>query len=323
MWQLQWWINLAIFFGITYAEQNHQRRPQLRRDKTSPVRRLQSTNGNNDTVAYFRITVVGTIMEADVGRFRLSDELDDIGCIPILDGKETHHLYSINLPSNFVDKHADLITVGKLVVAITNTRIIEKEQRVVVTKNSTISITGSSRSGDGSDNDHASTTGQKTIAVVRISTKDSSPTHDAQTIRSTLFNPNTVNLRTQYMNCSFGQLEWTLAPAGVVEVFVDQPIADFTTGSSLVTAAQNVMTDTMGIDPSTLGDKVMMCLPPGTGGWIASSGVNHWRSQFNDEWCLSLTATMHEMYVHVAITMTIRTLTAVAQILTYFFVVVI
>ena len=297
MFQLRWCINIAILFGITYAEQqNHQRRSQLRSDPTSPVRSLQNINSSNDTAAYFRITVVGTIMEAEVGRFRLSDELDNISCIPIIDGKESHHLYSINLPNNFVNKHADLISIGKLFVAITNTRIIEKEQRVVVTKNSTISIAGNTRSDDGST-DHAATTGQKTLAVVRISTRDSTPTHDAQTIQTTLFNPNTVNLRTQYMNCSFGQLEWVLAPGGVVEVFVDQPIADFTTGSSLVTAAQDVMTETMGIDPSTLGDKVMMCLPPGTGGWIASSGVNHWRSQFNDEWCLSLTATMHEMYV--------------------------
>ena len=236
------------------------------------------------------------IMEADDGRFRLSDELENVSCIPIIDGKESHHLYSINLPENFVIKHAEKISVGKLFVAITSTRITE--QRVVVTKNSTISVMGTTRADDESDNEHASTTGQKTIAVVRISTKDSTPTHDAQTIQTTLFNPNTVNLRTQYMNCSFGQLEWILAPAGVVEVYVDQTIADFTTGSSLVSAAQDVMTNTMGIDPSSLGDKVMMCLPPGTGGWIASSGVNHWRSQYNDEWCLSLTATMHEMYVY-------------------------
>jgi hypothetical protein len=295
---LQWWINIAILFGITYAEQNHQRRPKLRRDKASTVRHLQSNRSNNDTAAYFRITVVGTIMEAGENRFRLSDELDDISCIPIIDGKESHHLYSINLPKNFIDKHSSMISVGKLFVEITNTRTLEKEQRVVVTKNSTISIMSTTRSDDGSD-DYAATTGQKTLAVVRISTRDSSPTHDAQTIQSTLFNPNTVNLRTQYMNCSFGQLEWTLSSAGVVEVFVDQPIADFTTGSALVSAAQNVMIDTMGIEPSTLGDKVMMCLPPGTGGWIASSGVNHWRSQYNDEWCLSLTATMHEMYVRI------------------------
>lgn len=298
MWQLKWWINLAILVGITYAEQKQQRRLHLRSDQTSEVRRVQSNDGNNDTISYFRITMVGTIIEDGAGRFRLSDEIEDVRCIPIIDRKESHHLYSINLHNNFINKHADLISVGKLYVAITNARILEKEERVVVTKNSTISIVGATRSNDGGDNDYASTMGQKTIAVVRISTRDSSPTFDAQTMRSTLFNPDTVNLRTQYLNCSFGKLEWTLAPAGVVEVFVDQPIADFTTGSSLVTAAQAVMTNTMLIDPSSLGDKVMMCLPPGTGGWIASSGVNHWRSQFNDEWCLSLTATMHEMYVH-------------------------
>ena len=301
MWKFQRWINLAILLqlGMTFAEQNHQRL-HLRREQTSQARHLQNVTAMvNDTPAYFRITVVGTIMEADdAGKFRLSDELEAVSCIPIIDGTESHKLYSINLPDNFINKHSALISAGKLYVAITNTRTIDKEERVVVTKNSTISIMGTTRSDDGSE--YASTIGKKTIAVVRISTKDSSPTPDAQTIESTLFNPDTVNLRTQYMNCSFGQLEWTLAPAGVVEVYVDQPVADFKSGAELVTAAQEVMINSMGIEPSKLGDKVMMCLPPGTGGWIASSGVNHWRSQYNDEWCLSLTATMHEMYVFVS-----------------------
>jgi hypothetical protein len=293
MWLLQL-ICFASIIGSSLADNkwhdNYQR--HLR-----SVQNVNSTNQENDEgtePAFFRITVSGTIIEGEQGRFRLSDEEENISCIPIINGKETHDLFSINLPKNFVKANSDLIYKGKLNVAITNTRTV-KNERVVVTKNSKISIVGSTRSENDDNNSH---TGLKTIAIVRVSTKDSTPTYDAETLRNTLFDPNKVNLRTQYMNCSFGQLEWVLAPAGVVEVLVDQPVSDFTSGSALVTAVQNVMTGTMGIsDVSTLGDKVMMCLPPGTGGWIASSGVNHWRAQFNDEWCLSLTATMHEMYV--------------------------
>ena len=40
---------------------------------------------------------------------------------------------------------------------------------------------------------------------------------------------------------------------------------------------------------------VAMCLPSGTGNWAASAGINHYRSQYNDEWCLSLSGTMHEI----------------------------
>jgi hypothetical protein len=296
---LLWWIRFAVFIGAAIAD----KQTLLRADE-GHQRRVQSTNNqqnvdtNGDsTQEYFRITVVRTIIAAIEGRYRMSDEEEEVRCIPIVDGTESNRLYSINLSNNFIKKYSDLIGTGKLYVAITNTRTIAKEERVVVTRDSKISIVSMTRSEDTtSENDHPNTTGQKTVAVVRISTTDASPAADAKKMQNTLFNPNAVNFHTQYMNCSFGQLEWILAPVGVVEVFVDQPVSDFKNGSALVSAAQAAMADNMGIeDPSTLGDKVIMCLPPGTGGWIASSGVNHWRAQFNDEWCLSLTATMHEV----------------------------
>ncbi len=102
-------------------------------------------------------------------------------------------------------------------------------------------------------------------------------------------------MKTQYEACSFGHLRWEAAPvgvAGVVEVRVDQPISEFTSGTTLVTAAQKQIKKDFGISSvADLGDKVLFCLPAGTGGWIASAGVGHWRAQFNDEWCLSLTGT--------------------------------
>jgi hypothetical protein len=83
--------------------------------------------------------------------------------------------------------------------------------------------------------------------------------------------------------------------AGVVEVRVGQQISEFTSGTALVTAAQKQIKKDLGISTvSALGDKVIFCLPPGTGGWIASAGIGHWRAQFNDEYCLSLTGTSTE-----------------------------
>jgi hypothetical protein len=141
----------------------------------------------------------------------------------------------------------------------------------------------------------SSTSGEKTITVVRVSTIDSVPSYSAQEMQDRLFGQN-IGLQTQYFACSFGQLIWKLSPAGVIDIMIDDSVTNYNTGTSLVSAATEYMKNVMGINsPSELSDKVMYCLPPGTGTWAASAAVNHWRAQFNDKWCLSLTATMHEI----------------------------
>ena len=251
-------------------------------------------DAEKDVPSTFRITTVSTIIEDEDGVLKLSDEQEQVSCIPITNGREDDDLYAIDLPSHFVQSHKALISVGKLFVNITFTKKIGRN--FVLSKNSTVSVISTPRSDTPSSN--SSTTGTKTMAVVRVSTSDASPLYDANTLRESLFSLEKVNFRTQYSNCSFGQLQWSLAPAGVMEVKVNQLISAFPSAADLVAAAQESIKATIGItDVSTLADKVLMCLPSGIGGWVANSGVNHWRAQFNDEWCLSLTATMHEMYV--------------------------
>jgi hypothetical protein len=64
----------------------------------------------------------------------------------------------------------------------------------------------------------------------------------------------------------------------------------------MVDAASEKFMSTDGVsDMSTLADRVLFCVPPGTGTWAASAGMNHWRAQFNDPFCTSLSATMHEL----------------------------
>lgn len=42
-------------------------------------------------------------------------------------------------------------------------------------------------------------------------------------------------------------------------------------------------------------DHVMLCMPPGTGAWIAYAYVNSWLSVFNDDWCQQLSTQVHEI----------------------------
>ena len=112
-----------------------------------------------------------------------------------------------------------------------------------------------------------------------------------------MFDVNTTAFPLQYRKCSFGKLQWELAEAGVIDVQLDQPVADFGTGSSkILDAAQAKVIQMLKVDQITsLADRIMFCAPPGTGDWVAAAGLNHWRAQFNDAWCRSMTATMHEL----------------------------
>jgi len=224
-------------------------------------------------------------------------------CLPIVHFKETENVYRVSsLPQHILQEHQAELEAGNLFLKITHATFLDDEELSLSdlrtinvirdprfqTRTASSRTTPASRLGSG-------TTGNHTIAVVRISTSDSTPDMDADTLRSAMFSPDQVNLKTQYEACSFGKLQLNLAPAGVVDVYVDESIHSFTSASNLVTAAQQVLNDEMNLAASDLGEKVLMCLPPGIDGWVASSGVKHWRAQFNNEWCVSLTATMHEI----------------------------
>ena len=222
---------------------------------------------------------------------------DGAACATIIFGKETDNLFTIlDMPEYILDDNASALKAGTLFVSIVNATIVDGEALSLDPDSEIQVIQDPRRSKRTVEDLSEKAMGNKTIAVIRISTLDASPTTDAATLAYRLFSPEEINLKTQYAACSFGKLQWALAPAGVVDVIVNQTASEFSSGSSLVAAAQTVMSNNMNIQVSELADKVMMCLPPGIGpGWIASSGVGHWRAQFNDEWCLSLTAGMHEL----------------------------
>jgi hypothetical protein len=217
---------------------------------------------------------------------------EEIACVPIQNGKEIDDLYDIDLPREIVDAYKEQILIGKLFVSISRTRITEGSVEILM--GGQVQVISDPRTTTRSLKPPS--IGIKTIAVVLISTRDSIPTVNARDLRRDLFRRDGVNLKTQFLACSSGQLDWQLQGDRILEVFVDQPIKSFKGGSALVTAAQNVLRTMLDIeDISKIADKTLMCLPPGTGNWVASSGVGHWRAQFNDGWCRSLSATMHEL----------------------------
>jgi hypothetical protein len=271
-------IALGWFYSAISAASPDSSRQQLRgRDHSQ----------GSDEEFTCRVTIVDTMFE--VAANATSTNAQQISCIPIINGEETDDLLDLPLPDDIADLNRASIELADLYLSIPGATI-EGNSVVIPSIPVFIVLDPPEQRRQLS----SSTTGPKTLAIVRVSTSDKSPTFSATTLRNGIFG-NGINMKTQYEACSFGQLRWEPAPvgvAGVVEVRVGQQMSEFTSGTSLVTAAQKQIKKEFGISSvADLGDKVIFCLPAGTGGWIASAGLNHWRAQFNDEWCLSLTGT--------------------------------
>ena len=235
------------------------------------------------TTLLCRCTVVHTMLDdAETAR-------EETACIPILDGIEQDDLLPFPLPQQIrSEENLALLEEGHLFIEIQDATLTENTVETSASSTYTVVAPPSTHRQR-----QLQSTGTQSIHILRVSTTDVSPTYSLETIEETLFG-NHVNLKSQYDACSFGQLQWE--HTGSMDVLVDQPIASFVDSSALITAVQQQLKSELSIDAvSSLADKVLMCLPSGTGNWIASAAIGHWRAQFNDEWCLSLTATMHEL----------------------------
>ena len=284
-----WFVQALVLLGKpvlchleerTLAESTNE--PYLRAQRRPP----NPTNSMTSTIVC-RLTIVDTLIDDG------SRSMEHTACVPIRNGTETDDIYEIDLPQ--LD-HTNLALVqrGDLLLQLVDVTI--EAGRILINGSSKVRrISPDDVYGKGSRRLMKESIGRQTVTVVRISTRDSSPIYSAVEIKTRLFG-DSVGLRSQYMACSFGRLVFEPAEEGVVEVFVDADIASYENGSALVQAAQSVLRMTRQLSSvAELADRVLFIVPKGTGGWVASAPLNHWRSQYNDEWGLSLTATMHEL----------------------------
>lgn len=139
--------------------------------------------------------------------------------------------------------------------------------------------------------------GKKKVLVVRANAWDASTTANAITLSNNIFGTggDPVNLKSQYDECSYGQL--TFEPFdegnGVIEVTLKANVAgrDRRDVEAMMTSAA---IEQMGSLPDQF-DHVMYCMPPGTGSWIAYAYVGAWLSIYNDDWCQQLSTQVHEV----------------------------
>ena len=138
---------------------------------------------------------------------------------------------------------------------------------------------------------------KRRMLVIRADASDSSTSADAAQLSNDIFGTSgdRVTLKSQYRKCSHGKV--LFAPydddTGVVEVQLDGNVNGkdkFTIQDAMLNAATEMLGNL-----TDQADHVMLCMPKGTGEWVAYAYVDHWLSVFNDDWCQQLSTQVHEI----------------------------
>jgi hypothetical protein len=214
-------------------------------------------------------------------------------CVPIVGGQETEFDFPIHLPEEMKARHAAKIETGQLMVLVSPATF--ENNTLTIADNAEYFVVDDRRLHHLTTR-HLIATGTRTVAFVRVSTSDATPAATLAELQATHFDPKGLNLITQYDKCSRGKLKWTLVPNGMIDVKIPSKATEFVGNiGGFTTVVQQQLKDTMfpnGI--TSIADKIIMCLPPGSGNWAASAGLNHWRVQMNNFWCSSLSASIRK-----------------------------
>mmetsp|Transcript_0 Transcript_0/g.1 ORF Transcript_0/g.1 Transcript_0/m.1 type:complete len:762 (-) Transcript_0:84-2369(-) len=223
-------------------------------------------------------------------------------------------MYSIDLPKSFIDQHP-FLDMGETVISIANAttlrdssdepyiyfppntsikEVLQRDRHLGWCPDSHFHRFGDRRSGNNS------------VLVLRISANDTQVRASQKEISAAVFGLGDgaldVNLHTQFDACSIGKLNMQPAMGpniidGVGEIDLEMPALGLDT-----MVLENEVTIRAEAKFGSLGDNydfVMFCMPRGVTyrgrGFLAYAYLNHYRSVFHDEWCINLSAIMHEI----------------------------
>lgn len=231
-------------------------------------------------------------------------------CIPIHRGKEEDHLLIIDLQESFLVSNRRLLVEGRLIVQVSNIIVHGADHHIEMTEKSRLRVLNAQEAADHyvrDTNQHPSlrgrslrakasvppTQGNKTIAIVRISAPGSPNRFPKSRLEKVWFGADR-SFQTQMTACSFGQLNWR--SAGVHDVRLVQNVSTFASREEMQLTVERQLRNQTGRSMTDLADKVVFCYPKNSPGeWLASASLHGWRAMFNDGWCGSLSAAMHEI----------------------------
>jgi Gametolysin peptidase M11 len=228
-------------------------------------------------------------------------------CITIHKGVEEDHILPIDLQESFLVSNRRVLVEGRLFVQISDITVHGSGHHIEMTDKSALRVLSTQDVADHyargtirgrrlptkAEVTVPPTEGNKTIAIVRISAPGSPNRFPKARLEKVWFGSDR-SFQTQMSACSFGQLNWR--SAGVHDVRLLQNVSTFASREEMQFAVEQQLRNQTGGSMTELADKVVFCYPKNSPGeWLASASLHGWRAMFNDGWCGSLSAAMHEI----------------------------
>jgi hypothetical protein len=149
----------------------------------------------------------------------------------------------------------------------------------------------------------------KTVLVIRAIASDRSTTSSESVLSDDIFGTSgdAVNLKSQYAECSDGKLQFQplttnalVGTDGVYTISLPTTVIAGSTYQTIEDAMKTKAASDLGASLTSIANHVILCMPGGTvfgasTSWVAYAYVNHWLSVYNDEWCRSPSAQLHEI----------------------------
>ena len=155
--------------------------------------------------------------------------------------------------------------------------------------------------------------GTRSVLVVRVQANGATTSASEGDLAREVFgysdssgSPDAYNLLSAFAQCSYNQLNFE-PPSdgrgnnGVYTVSIDRNVASQMYGHVRNVVLDKLRTDFANNDLNALCDHVMVFMPPGTvtnegySNWSAFGIINGYVSLYNDNWCMSTRAQMHEV----------------------------
>ena len=217
-------------------------------------------------------------------------------CTPIVDGVETSFAHDILLDDATIQEYTTRKQEGQdVTVSISNAYVDESQAQVVLSSDSSITFLQSDFRKRRRK--LLTSNGSYRMLVVRVQLVNAAPTFSASQLYDYIFQQ-AVSLKNQYYACSFGKLQISPAPLGVISVYV--PLSTGNSQSSVVNAAQTAALNYINsvyrssyTDIHQHTDMIMFVLPP-MGNWLAYATVGGSTSVYNDKWGGYVASNMHE-----------------------------
>ena len=144
----------------------------------------------------------------------------------------------------------------------------------------------------------ATTSGTKTVLVIRVKATDGVTSISEADLANAIFgiSGDKVNLKSQYLACSHGKLEFAPSPKATNGVVTINAGVSTSKGDTImINAVDKALKQKFGQSPWNIADFLMYCLPSNTFDGVAYAWMNSYASVYNDIWCTRVSAQMHEL----------------------------